>query len=97
MSQPINVLLHPFPQCFHGYETENKTGLCNTPNHRTVHAQLSWHVQIVQMETCTWPINYQECTLRVALQNPSAEKCAIKKPQGMRAVCSPCPASAPTL
>lgn len=86
-----------FPQCFHSYETENKTGLYNTQHHPTVHALLSWHVQILQMETCACLINYQECTLRVALQNLSAEKYAIKKPQGMWAVCSPCSTSVPTL
>lgn len=93
----MNFLLHPFPQCFHSYETENKTGLCNTQHHPTVHALLSWHVQILQMETCACLINYKECTLRIPLQNLSAEKYAIKKPQGMWAVCSPCPTSVPTL
>ena len=93
----MNFLLHPFPQCFHSYETENNTGLCNTQHHPTVHALLSWHVQILQMETCACLINYKECTLRIPLQNLSAEKYAIKKPQGMWAVCSPCPTSVPTL
>ena len=63
----------------------------------TVHALLSWHVHMLRMETCACLINYQECTLWVPLQNLSAENYAIKKPQGMRAVCSPCPTSVPVL
>lgn len=85
------------PQSFYSYEPENKTGLYSSQHHPTVHALLSWHVQILQMETCTCLINYQECTLRVALQNLSAEKYAIKKPQGMWAVCSPCSTGVPML
>lgn len=60
-------------------------------------ALLSRHVQMLRMETCACLINYQECTLRVPLQDLSAENYAIKKPQGMRAVCSPCPTSVPVL
>lgn len=63
----------------------------------TLHALLSRHVQMLRMETCACLINYQECTLRVPLQDLSAENYAIKKPQGMRAVCSPCPTSVPVL
>lgn len=79
------------------HETENKTQLCNTQQHPAVHTLLSWHTQTLQMETCACLINYQECTLPISLQNLSAEKYAIKKPQGMLAVCSPCPTSMPTL
>lgn len=89
--------LQLFHQWFHSYETENKTRLCNTRHYPAVHAMLSWHVQILQMETRACLINYQECTLRAPLQNLSAEKYAIMKPQGMQAVCSPCPTSVPTL
>lgn len=63
----------------------------------STHTKISLHVQIVQMETCICSINCQECSLRVALQNPSAEKYGVKKPQGMRAVCSPCSASVSVL
>lgn len=75
----INFLLQ-YTRCFRSYETENKTGLCNAvkPSH-CAHSI----VQILEMETCACLINHQECTLRAPLQTLTAEKYAIKKPQGM--------------
>lgn len=62
-----------------------------------MHALFSGPIQFLQMETCACLINYQECPLPISPQNLSAEKHAIKKPQGMLAVCSLCPTSVPTL
>lgn len=74
-------------QCFHCWITQNKTRLNITPYFTNKHALLPWQVQILQMETHSCLINYKECTLLAPLQR-SAEKYAVKKPQGMWTVCS---------
>lgn len=90
---PIIFLLQ-YSQCFRSYETENKTGLCNAIKPSQSAPSI---VQILEMETCACLINHQECTLQAALQTLTAEKYAIKKPQGMQAVCSARPTREPTL
>lgn len=77
---PINFLLQ-YNQCFRSYETENKTGLFNTI--KLSHCAYSIIVQKPEMETWACLINHQECTLREPLQTLTAEKYAIKNPQGM--------------